>query len=189
MSTTTAETRSLGAGGRQLSAVGVGTWALGGPSTFDGRDAGWGEVDDAESIRALHTAIDAGVTLIDTAPAYGTGHSELVIGRALAALPAALRESVAVATKFGLRIDEEQRTGGGSDVRPEAIRTECEASLRRLGLDALDLYQLHGGAESMAAAEDVVGSVPGAFVVEAPPRAPTPARIEAGNETGPSGVV
>src|SRR5215207_6588267 len=72
MSTTTTETRSLGAGGRQLSAVGVGTWALGGPSTFDGRDAGWGEVDDAESIRALHTAIDAGVTLIDTAPAYGT---------------------------------------------------------------------------------------------------------------------
>ena len=76
MSTTTIETRSLGAGGRQLSAVGVGTWALGGPFTFDGRDAGWGEVDDAESIRALHAAIDAGVTLIDTAPAYGTGHSE-----------------------------------------------------------------------------------------------------------------
>ena len=53
MSTTTTETRSLGAGGRQLAAVGVGTWALGGPYTFDGRDAGWGEVDDAESIRAL----------------------------------------------------------------------------------------------------------------------------------------
>ena len=59
MSTTMTETRSLGAGGRQLAAVGVGTWALGGPSTFDGRDAGWGEVDDAESIRALHTAIGA----------------------------------------------------------------------------------------------------------------------------------
>jgi aryl-alcohol dehydrogenase-like predicted oxidoreductase len=67
MSTRTTETRSLGVGGRQLSAVGVGTWALGGPFTFDGRDAGWGEVDDAESVRALHTAIDAGVTLIDTA--------------------------------------------------------------------------------------------------------------------------
>ena len=78
MSTTTAETRSLGAGGRQLSAVGVGTWALGGPSTFDGRDAGWGEVDDAESIRALHTAIDAGVTLIDTAPAYGRSEERRV---------------------------------------------------------------------------------------------------------------
>jgi aryl-alcohol dehydrogenase-like predicted oxidoreductase len=158
MSTTITETRSLGAGGRQLSAVGVGTWALGGPFTFDGRDAGWGEVDDAESISALHAAIDAGVTLIDTAPAYGTGHSELVVGRALAALPATVRESIAVATKFGLRISESQRIGGGNDVRPEAIRTECEASLRRLGLDAVDLYQLHGGAETVVAAEDVVAT-------------------------------
>ena len=156
MSTTTTETRSLGAGGRQFAAVGVGTWALGGPFTFDGRDAGWGEVDDAESIRALHAAIDAGVTLIDTAPNYGTGHSERIVGQALAALPATVRESVAVATKFGLRMDEGRRTGGGTDVRPEAIRAECEASLRRLGLDAVDLYQLHGGAETVAAAEDVV---------------------------------
>jgi aryl-alcohol dehydrogenase-like predicted oxidoreductase len=158
MSTTTTETRSLGASGRQLSAVGVGTWALGGPFTFDGRDAGWGEVDDTESIRALHTAIDAGVTLIDTAPAYGTGRSERVIGQALAALPASVRESVAVATKFGLRIDESRRTGGGNDVRPEAIRAECEASLRRLQLEAVDLYQLHGGAETVAVAEDVVAT-------------------------------
>jgi aryl-alcohol dehydrogenase-like predicted oxidoreductase len=139
MSTTMTETRSLGAGGRQLSAVGVGTWALGGPSTFDGRDAGWGEVDDAESSRTLHTAIDAGVTLIDTAPAYGAGHSELVIGQALAALPAAVRGRVAVATKFGLRIDEERRTGGGTDVRPEAIRNECQASLRLLGVDGISI--------------------------------------------------
>jgi aryl-alcohol dehydrogenase-like predicted oxidoreductase len=158
MSTTTTETRSLGMGGRQLSAVGVGTWALGGPFSFDGRDAGWGEVDDAESIRALHAAIDAGVTLIDTAPAYGTGHSERVVGRALAALPATVREPVAVATKFGLHIDESQRAGGGNDVRPDAIRAECVASLRRLGLDTVDLYQLHGGAETVAAAEEVVAT-------------------------------
>ena len=158
MSTTMTETRSLGAGGRQLSAVGVGTWALGGPSTFDGRDAGWGEVDDAESSRALHTAIDAGVRLIDTAPAYGAGHSEVVIGQALAALPAEVRGSVAVATRFGFRIDEERRTGGGTDVRPEAIGNECQASLRRLGVDALDLYQLHDGADTVAAAEDVVAT-------------------------------
>jgi aryl-alcohol dehydrogenase-like predicted oxidoreductase len=158
VSTTTTETRPLGARGRQLSAVGVGTWALGGPFTFDGRDAGWGEVDDAESIRALHLAMEAGVTLIDTAPAYGIGRSELVVGRALAALPATVRESVAVATKFGLRIDERRRIGGGTDVRPEAIRAECDASLRRLGLDAVDLYQLHGGAETVAAAEDVVAT-------------------------------
>ena len=156
MSTTTTETRSLGVGGRQLAAVGVGTWAPGGPFTFDGRDAGWGEVDDAESIRVLHAAIHAGVTLIDSAPAYGTGHSERVVGQALVALPATERESVAVATKFGLRIDECRRTGGGNDVRAEAIRAECEASLRRLGLDTVDLYQLHGGVETVVAAEDVV---------------------------------
>ena len=158
MSTTRTETRPLGAGGRHLSAVGVGTWALGGPFSFDGRDGGWGEVDDVESIRALHAAIDAGVRLIDTAPTYGIGHSERIVGRALAALPASVRESVAVATKFGLRIDEGRRTGGGTDVRPEAIRAECEASLRRLGLDAVDLYQLHGGAETVAVAEDVVAT-------------------------------
>jgi aryl-alcohol dehydrogenase-like predicted oxidoreductase len=87
----------------------------------------------------LHTAIDAGVTLIDTAPAYGAGHSELVIGQALAALPAAVRGRVAVATKFGLRIDEERRTGGGTDVRPEAIRNECQASLRLLGVDGISI--------------------------------------------------
>ena len=158
MSTTTIETRSLGAGGRQLSAVGIGTWALGGPFTFDGRDAGWGEVDDARASARCTPAIDAGVTLIDTAPAYGTGHSERVIGQALAALPPTVRESVAVATKFGLRIDEDGRTGGGNDVRPEAIRAECEASLHRLRLEAVDLYQLHGGAETVAAAEDVVAT-------------------------------
>src|SRR5829696_7741557 len=108
---TTVPTRPLSRSGLSVSALGVGTWALGGPFTFDGRDAGWGEVDDEVSIRALHAAIDAGVTLIDTAPAYGTGHSERVIGRALAALPANMRESVTVATKFGLRINEGQRTG------------------------------------------------------------------------------
>jgi aryl-alcohol dehydrogenase-like predicted oxidoreductase len=106
----------------------------------------------------VHTAIDAGVRLIDTAPAYGAGHSEVVIGQALAALPAEVRGSVAVATRFGFRIDEERRTGGGTDVRPEAIGNECQASLRRLGVDALDLYQLHGGADTVAAAEDVVAT-------------------------------
>jgi aryl-alcohol dehydrogenase-like predicted oxidoreductase len=79
----------------------------------------------------------------------------------LAALSVTVRESVAVATKFGLRIDESRRTGGGNDVRQEAIRAECEASLRRLGLDAVGLYQLHGGAETVAAAEDVVATCEG----------------------------
>lgn len=156
--TTMEATRLLGGHGPQVSALGVGTWALGGPFTFDGRDAGWGEVDDAQSVRALHVAIDAGVTLIDTAPAYGTGHSERIVGQALAALPAAVRNGITVATKFGLVIDEDRRTGGGNALAPAAIRAECEASLRRLGTDAIGLYQLHGGAESRAQAEEVVAT-------------------------------
>jgi aryl-alcohol dehydrogenase-like predicted oxidoreductase len=152
-------TRTLGRSGLSVSALGVGTWALGGPYTFNGRDAGWGEVDDQVSIRALHTAIDVGVTLIDTAPNYGTGHSERVVGRALAALPSATREAITVTTKFGLVIDEASRTGAGTDVTPAAIRAEAEASLRRLGTEALDILQLHGGAETAAEAEPVVATL------------------------------
>jgi aryl-alcohol dehydrogenase-like predicted oxidoreductase len=161
METTTANTstRPLGRSGLTVSALGVGTWALGGPFTFDGRDAGWGEVDDDVSIRALHTAIDAGVTLIDSAPTYGTGHSERVVGRALAQLPGPARDSIVVATKFGLVIDEASRTGAGTNVTPAAIRAECEASLRRLDREAIDVYQLHGGADSAAAAEPVVATL------------------------------
>jgi aryl-alcohol dehydrogenase-like predicted oxidoreductase len=156
--TTTTFTRPLGDSGPEVSAVGVGTWALGGPFTFDGRDAGWGEVDDAESVRALHVAIDAGVTLIDTAATYGTGHSERIVGRALATLPRTRRDAVVVATKFGLVFDEARRTGAGTDVRPATIRAECDASLRRLGVEAIGLYQLHSGAESAGQAEEVVAT-------------------------------
>jgi aryl-alcohol dehydrogenase-like predicted oxidoreductase len=152
------ETRTLGRRGPAVSALGVGTWALGGPFTFNDRDAGWGEVDDTESVRALHAAIAAGVTLIDTAPCYGTGHAERVVGRALAELPAGTRDAITVATKFGLVIHEESRTGGGNDVRPETIRAECDASLRRLGVERIGLYQLHGGADTTAQAEDVVAT-------------------------------
>ena len=157
--TVTIPTRPLGRSGLTVSALGVGTWALGGPFTFDGRDAGWGQVDDEVSIRALHTAIDAGVTLIDSAPTYGTGHSERVIGRALAQLPSATRDAIVITTKFGLVIDEASRTGAGTDVTPAAIRAECEASLRRLDREAIDVYQLHGGADTAAEAEPVVATL------------------------------
>lgn len=151
-------TRPLGPSGPQVSAVGIGTWALGGPFTMNGRDAGWGAVDDAESIRAIHTSIGAGVTMIDTAPTYGTGHSERVLGQALAALPRRTADEIVVATKFGNVYDEQTRTGGGNDVSPAAIRAECEASLRRLGIDAIGLYQLHNGAESPEQAAAVVAT-------------------------------
>src|SRR5919107_5385230 len=93
--------------GLQVSALGLGCWAIGGPWTFDGKPAGWGEVDDDESIRAIRHAVDNGVTLFDTADVYGCGHSERVLGKALAGR----RDEVVIATKFGLRFDEAMRTG------------------------------------------------------------------------------
>ena len=75
--------RRLGAGGRRVSAMGLGCWAVGGPLWQEGQPLGWGQVDDAESIRAIHCALDAGITLFDTADLYGAGHSEEVLGRAL----------------------------------------------------------------------------------------------------------
>jgi aryl-alcohol dehydrogenase-like predicted oxidoreductase len=142
--------RRIGEAG--VSAVGAGCWAIGGPWQFDGRPAGWGAVDDDESVRAIHTALDRGITLFDTADVYGCGHSERVLGRALAGR----RDAAVIATKFGLQFDEATRTGSGTDVRPEAVRRACEASLRRLGTDRIDLFQLHGGAEDRAAAGAVV---------------------------------
>lgn len=149
-------TRQLGPGGPQTSALGIGTWAIGGPWTFDGRPAGWGEVDDDESIRMIHAAVDGGVRLFDTADCYGAGHSEEVLGRALAQLPAAVRDEIVVATKFGLVFDETTRSGGGEDISPAAIRRACTNSLRRLGVDSIDLYQLHGGANTAAEAAPVL---------------------------------
>ena len=154
----TAETR-LAKLGLTGPAIGVGTWALGGTWRFDGRDAGWGAADDAVSVRALLAAVELGATVIDTAAAYGTGHSERVVGRALRELDAAVRERVVVATKFGLVFDEESRTGAGTDVRPGAIRAECDSSLRRLGVERIDYYQLHGGADGAGQAEEVVATL------------------------------
>ncbi|MEU4389514.1 aldo/keto reductase [Kribbella sp. NPDC023855] len=149
--------RRLGRGGRRTGALGIGCWAIGGPWQFDGRPAGWGEVDDEVSIRMIHTAVDAGIRLLDTADVYGAGHSERVVGRALAQLPADLRSEVVVATKFGNRFDEATRTGGGKDTSPGAIRAACEASLRRLGVEAIDLYQLHD--RGHAPVEDIVATL------------------------------
>jgi aryl-alcohol dehydrogenase-like predicted oxidoreductase len=151
--------RRLGSHGPETSALGMGTWAIGGPWTFDGRPAGWGDVDDAESIRAVHAAVAAGVRLFDTADCYGAGHSERVLGQALAALTAAERDEIVVATKFGNVTDERTRSGGGTDVTPDGVRRACRASLRRLGIDAIDIYQLHDGASTAAEAEGVVATL------------------------------
>jgi aryl-alcohol dehydrogenase-like predicted oxidoreductase len=145
--------RNLGeASGISVSAMGAGCWAIGGPWQFDGRPAGWGAVNDDESIEAIHKALELGITLFDTADVYGCGHSERVLGRALAGQ----RDDVVISTKFGLRFDEATRVGAGTDVSPDYVRRACEASLRRLGTDRIDLYQLHGGADDRAAVEHVV---------------------------------
>ncbi len=132
-------TRSLGKSGISVSALGLGCWAIGGPFWRGQKPVGWGKVDDRESIRAIHRALELGVTLFDTADIYGCGHSERVLGQALAGR----RHEVVIATKFGQTFDETTRQGTGQDVTPEYIRRACDASLRRLNVDVIDLYQLH----------------------------------------------
>ncbi len=135
------EKRMLGNSGLAVSALGLGGWAIGGPFTMEGHQDGWGQVDDAESIRAIRRAVELGVTLFDTADAYGTGHSEEVLGKALKDM----RRDVVIATKGGFTYDREKRALTGQDWSPAYIRRALEASLSRLGTDYVDLYQLHTG--------------------------------------------
>lgn len=131
--------RTLGRSGIEVSALGMGCWAIGGPFWGGDEPYGWGEVDDEESIRAIHAALACGVNFFDTANVYGAGHSERVLGRALAGR----RSEVIIATKFFSLFDEETRQVTGSDASPEGIRKACEDSLRRLQTDYIDLYQFH----------------------------------------------
>lgn len=133
--------RILGRSGIEVSALGMGCWAIGGPFLLDGKPDGWGNIDDAESIHAIKRAIELGVTFFDTADAYGTGHSETILGQAIKGQ----RDKVVIATKFGYTYDDTQRTLTGTNTTPEYIRWACAASLRRLGTDYIDLYQLHVG--------------------------------------------
>ena len=129
-------TRRLGRDGPELTTVGFGTWALGGPWKF-----GWGAVDDGESVAAIRRAVELGVNWVDTAAVYGYGHSEEVVGRAVA--PMRPGEDVYVFTKCGRSWYGRPPDEIGNDLRPESIRFECEQSLRRLGLERIDLYQFH----------------------------------------------
>ncbi|MFD5079403.1 aldo/keto reductase [Streptomyces sp. NPDC058371] len=143
--------RTLGRSGIEVSALGFGCWAIGGEwQTPDGQPLGWGKVDDDESVRAVRRALDLGVTFFDTADAYGTGHSERVLARALGKR----RDDVVIATKWGNVFDEERRLATGSDDSPAYARRALTASLRRLDTDRVDLYQLHiSDAEPDRAAE------------------------------------
>jgi aryl-alcohol dehydrogenase-like predicted oxidoreductase len=130
-------TRRLGA--NEIPAIGMGCWAIGGPFWFGAQPLGWGEVDDKESVAAIHKALDLGIKLFDTANIYGCGHSERVLGRALKGI----REQVLVATKFGNTFDESTRQKIGQDASREGIRRACDESLRRLDTNYIDLYQFH----------------------------------------------
>jgi aryl-alcohol dehydrogenase-like predicted oxidoreductase len=136
---TAAYTRTLGRSDIQVSALGLGCWAIGGPFWGGETPLGWGEVDDQDSIRAIHHALDLGVNFFDTANVYGAGHSERVLGRALAGK----RQQAVIATKFNAVFDEDTRQVTGSDSSPAGIRQACEDSLWRLGTDYIDLYQFH----------------------------------------------
>ena len=148
-------TRVLGRSGIKVSAIGFGCWAIGGPFTMDGKPDGWGAVDDRESAAAIRRALDLGVMFFDTADAYGTGHSEQVLGRALAAH----RDEVVIATKFGYTYDAARQALTGQDASPGYIRQACQASLRRLGTDRIDLYQLHVGDLPLSQADEVIGAL------------------------------
>jgi aryl-alcohol dehydrogenase-like predicted oxidoreductase len=150
-------TRRLG--DREVSALGFGCWAIGGPfSDTDGKPLGWGEVDDDESVAAIHAALDLGVTFFDTADVYGAGRSERVLGRALGTR----RDEVVIASKWGNVFDEDTSVLTGSDQTVEYLHKAIRATLTRLGTDYLDLYQLHTGptveeaAPLADAAEDLV---------------------------------
>ncbi|HLI63970.1 MAG TPA: aldo/keto reductase, partial [Terriglobales bacterium] len=124
-------------------------WAIGG----GGWSFGWGPQDDASSLAAMRRAIELGVNWIDTAAVYGLGHSEEVVGRLLRSLPASDRPLVF--TKCGLLWDERNPMVDPQRVlKPASIRAECEASLRRLGIERIDLYQFHWPDESGTAVED-----------------------------------
>ncbi|MGW5862514.1 aldo/keto reductase [Streptomyces sp. NPDC055239] len=135
--------RTLGRSGIEVSALGLGCWAIGGEwSGPGGEPFGWGAVDDEESVRAIRRAVDLGVNFFDTADNYGTGHSERVLGHALGAR----RDDVVIATKWGNLFDEEKRAAlGRADDSVAYARRALTDSLKRLGTDRVDLYQLHIG--------------------------------------------
>jgi aryl-alcohol dehydrogenase-like predicted oxidoreductase len=147
--TTTLTTRRLGITDMTITTVGFGAWAVGGGDWA----YGWGPQDDEQSIATIRHAVARGINWIDTAAVYGLGHSEEVVRRALDGVPA--RERPYIFTKCGMVWNEQDRMASPrQDLRPDSIRHECEASLRRLGLERIDLYQFHWPDETGTAVED-----------------------------------
>jgi aryl-alcohol dehydrogenase-like predicted oxidoreductase len=141
--------RPLGTSGMDITTIGFGTWALGGSGWF----FNLGPQPDANSVATMRHAMDLGINWVDTAAVYGLGHSEEVVGKFLREVSPAQRPFVF--TKVGMVWDPANRAKEPQrNLRPESIRRECEASLRRLGIDRIDLYQCHWPDQSGTAVED-----------------------------------
>jgi len=133
--------RKLGRSGIEVSAMGLGCWAIGGNTFVQGMPIGWSTVDDKKSLKALETGLGMGINFIDTADMYGTGHSEKLIANAVKGK----RYKVVIATKFGFTFEKDsgQVTNFEGDASPDYVRKALEDSLSRLETDYIDLYQLH----------------------------------------------
>ncbi len=134
-------TRTLGRSGMTVTALGMGCWAIGGVFYRDGKSVGWGEVNDEQSLAALHRALELGVTFFDTADVYGCGHSERILGQAIAGH----RDKIVIATKFGNVFNAANKTIVDANGSARYVEQACEASLQRLNTDYIDLYQFHVG--------------------------------------------
>ena len=143
--------RKLGRSGVEVSALGMGCWAIGGPHSRGGSPVGWGQINDEEAVHALRRALELGVNFYDTADVYGCGHSEKLIAQALGNR----RSEIVIATKAGYTYVEATREAPGENGTPDYIRRSCDESLRRLGTDYIDLYQFHLGGYDMAKAAEV----------------------------------
>lgn len=129
--------RPLGSTGINISEVSIGTWAIGGPFAVSGRPIGWGKVDDNVSLDALRRGFELGINFVDTANVYGFGHSEEIVGKAARET----KQEIFIASKVGFL--REAVNGSIQDFSEGHILPSCEASLKRLGRDRIDLYQLH----------------------------------------------
>ncbi|MEM5948397.1 aldo/keto reductase [Spirochaetia bacterium 38H-sp] len=138
--------RTLGRSDIEVSALGLGCWPIGGLAWRDGKPDGYHGADDNVSIDAINAAIDNGINFFDTADCYGAGHAEEVLGKAIKGK----RDKVVIATKFGNIFNESTRTLAGESVSPDYIRRALEASLRRLGTDYIDIYQIHTWSMNLA---------------------------------------
>src|ERR1035438_7775428 len=141
--------RKLGKSDLRITPIGIGAWAIGGGSW----EFAWGPQDDKESIAAIHAGLDRGINWIDTAAVYGLGHSETVVGRAVRGL----NQRPYIFTKCSLVWNESGTIS--HNLQASSIRKEAEASLKRLGVDAVDLYQIHWAAWKGNPESDSPGSI------------------------------